>query len=41
MPTCPDTPAEENSGLKVVGIDLFPWDPATGEVSDKPLTRPD
>jgi len=31
---------ERETGLKVKGIDVYPWNPATGEVSDEPLPRP-
>ena len=25
---------------KVIGMDVYPWNPETGKVSEKPLARP-
>ena len=32
--------AERETGLKVMGMKLFPWNPETGAVSETPLPDP-
>jgi eukaryotic-like serine/threonine-protein kinase len=32
--------AERHTALKMIGLDVFPWDPATGQAAEKPLARP-
>lgn len=31
---------ERETGLKVIGMDVYPWNPETGKVAEKALARP-